>query len=249
MKVVVPMAGRGSRFSNQRAKTPKPLVLVANRPMIAWAIESLAGVSFSQIIFVALAEHERRYGVTKLVRHLVGSEAEVILLENVTEGQLCTVLAARAIINNDEDLLIASADTYVASDLGFDIVHRARDCRGIISVADVPGDHWSFARTNEIGRVVEVAEKVRISDHASTGLYYFASGREFVEVAEEMIGNSEKIRGEYYVIPVYQKYIQRGWPVHVSMAREMWDMGTPLAVEQFENHLESVSRAPARHHP
>jgi dTDP-glucose pyrophosphorylase len=210
--------------------------------MIAWAIESLVGVSFSQIVFVALAEHERRYGVTKLVRHLAGREAEVILLEDVTEGQLCTVLAARVLIDNDEDLLIASADTYVVSNFGSDIAHRACDCRGIISVADVAGDRWSFARTDEIGRVVEVAEKVRISDHASTGLYYFTSGREFVEVAEEMIANNEKIRGEYYVIPVYKTYLRRGWPVHVSVAKEMWDMGTPTALEEFENHLRFRGR-------
>ena len=244
MNVVVPMAGRGFRFADRGVETPKPLISVAGRPMIAWALQSLAGLSYRQIIFMALAEHEACHRVSILLHSLTGLSAQVILLDGVTEGQLCTVLAAREFISGDEDLLIASSDTYVVSNLAQDIARRPADCRGIISVADVPGDRWSFARTDEGGRVVEVTEKVRISNHASTGLYYFANGREFVAVAEEMIRNGEKTRGEYYVIPVYQKYIQRGWRVGISVASEMWDMGTPEALSRFEQHLATLAKTP-----
>src|SRR5690606_27192673 len=125
------------------------------------------------------------------------------------------------------------------SDIGRAISRRDPAVRGIISVADMPGDRWSFARTDENGRVVEVAEKVRISNQASTGLYYFASGRELLAVADEMIANGEKTRGEYYVMPVYQKYIARGRPVTVSPATAMWDMGTPEALATFLEALSS----------
>ncbi len=131
----------------------------------------------------------------------------------------------------------ASSDTYVVSNLGQDIAERQPDSRGIISVTDMPGDNWSFARIDKTGQVVEVAEKVRISDYASTGLYYFTSGREFVEAADEMIRNVERTQGEYYVMSVYEKYIQRRWRVEISPATEMWDMGTPEALAQFESHL------------
>jgi dTDP-glucose pyrophosphorylase len=103
------------------------------------------------------------------------------------------------------------------------------------------GDNWSFARTDKTGRVVEVAEKLRISDYASTGLYYFSSGREFVSVAAEVISNGEKTKGEYYVIPVYQKYIQRGLDVRTSAASELWDMGTAEGLAAFERHLVAES--------
>ena len=239
MRIVVPMAGRGSRFAKQGAETPKPLIRVTSRPMVAWALESLSGVPYSDIIFIALIEHERHYNVSATLRDLASPEARIILLDEVTEGQLCTVLMASEFIDTDEDLLIASADTYIVSNLAADIAGRSDDCAGIISVANMPGDRLSFARTDETGRVVEVAEKVRISDYASTGLYYFASGQQFIEVAEEMIRNKEKTRGEYYVIPVYQKYIERGWHVGISIAKEMWDMGTPEALATFEQHLAS----------
>jgi dTDP-glucose pyrophosphorylase len=234
VNVVIPMAGRGSRFADRGVVPPKPLISVAGRPMLAWALQSLVDFPDAEITFVALREHEECCGVTRLIRGLMGTQSRVILLDDVTEGQLVTVLAAREIINTDQDLLIASADTYVVSDLGAAVSARRPECRGLISVIDMPGDRWSFARTDAARRVVEVAEKVRISEHASTGLYYFASGREFVETAETLIRNGERTRGEYYVMPLYQKYIDRGRRIEIVPSREMWDMGTPEALGRFE---------------
>ena len=237
MIVVMPMAGRGSRFAGYPVSMPKPLIPVAGQPMFTWALRSLDGLAYSRIVFVVLAEHETQVGITHLAREAAGDKAEVVPLDDVTEGQLCSVLAARAYLDTDEGVLVASADTYIRSNLPHDIARCEAACHGLISVADLPGDHWSFARTDENGDVVEVAEKVRISAHASTGLYYFANSRRFVATADAMIANKEKTRGEYYVIPVYQKYIDRGWRVGLSLAQAVWDMGTPEALAVFERHL------------
>ena len=236
MKVVVPLAGRGSRFVNAGINTPKPLVDILGKSMISWALKSLEGIRPSQLIFILLKEHDEKYDLANRLRAQYGA-SELILLDQVTEGQLATILTARELIDTDEDVLIANCDTYIVSNLAETILNRPPDCAGIISVANMPGDRWSFARTDEQGRVVEVAEKVRMSDHASTGFYYFSSGRQLVDMGAEMIQRGEKTRGEYYVIPVYQKYIERGWLVIVARAREMWDMGTPEALEIFKAHL------------
>lgn len=233
MILLVPMAGRGSRFRQAAPDVPKPLVDVAGEPMVFRALRSVQGIAFSRIIFIVLEEHERRFRFSDLARARFGASVLTVLLPDVTDGQLCTVLAAKQYINTEEDVLISSSDTYVVSNLAEDIRKKNADTRGIISVANLPGDRWSFARTDGDGRVVEVAEKVRISDYASTGLYYFTHGRDLVAVGEEMIRNGEKTRGEYYVIPVYQKFIERGWRVDISRASEMWDMGTPEAMAQF----------------
>lgn len=205
--------------------------------MIAWALKSVINIPHTQLIFIALAGHEERFGIKKTLQEILGFNPTILLLDQVTDGQLCTVLTAQEFLDSDEDVLITSADTYVVSDMENDIAQRSQDCCGIISVADLPGDRWSFARTDKNGQVTEVAEKVRLSNHASTGLYYFSNGRQLVEVAKEMINNEEMTRGEYYVIPVYQKYIERGWQVSISVAQELWDMGTPEALARFEEHI------------
>lgn len=240
MKLIVPMAGRGSRFAASEATLPKPLIEVRERPMVAWALDGLADVARTSTIFVALREHEEAFGVTKTLRETIDPNAEVILIDEVTEGQLCTVLAARELIDTDEDVLISSSDTYVASNLDKAIAARSDRTRGLISVARMPGEQWSFARLDDEGWVVEVAEKRRISDLASTGLYYFSSGHELVATADDMIARREKTRGEYYVMPVYQKLIDRGLGIRVSVADAVWDMGTPVALAAFEAHLSNA---------
>ena len=231
------MAGRGSRFESERFEMPKPLIPIYGKPMIYWALKSLRDIAFTEVVVIVLENHETRWKISRTVHDLLGSAVRLVQLPEVTQGQLCTVLAARDYISRDEDLLIASSDTYVVSNLGNAIINRRKTCRGLISVANMPGDRWSFASTNSDGCVTGVAEKIRISDHASTGLYYFSNGGDFLEAADEMICESETIRGEYYVIPVYDIYIKRSWRVEIDTAHEVWDMGTPQSKLRFEQHL------------
>jgi NDP-sugar pyrophosphorylase family protein len=240
MKVVVPMAGRGSRFADTPEATPKPLLPVMGRPMVGWALKSIENVPFSQIIFIALKEHEEKFQVKKVLTSEMNRPFELLLLDEITEGQLCTVLESKTNIDTEEDLLIISSDTCVISDIGKDIAQKGKDCAGLISVASLPGDQWSFAQTDEKGNVIRVAEKERISDFASTGLYYFSNGRLFVERAEEVISKGERTKNEFYVIPLYQKYIDRGELIGISPARQMFDMGSPASLHASETFLKTL---------
>lgn len=240
MIVVVPMAGRGSRYATAGISIPKPLVLVGGKPMVLRALVSLEHLPISKLVFIGLREHQAQFDFISLLKNYQHLTTEFVLLDDVTEGQLCTVLTASQWLDTEEDLLIAASDTYIKSSLASHILSREPGCSGLISVATLPGDRWSFARTDDSGRVVEVAEKKRISDHASTGLYYFSSAREFVDFGESMVKNKEKTMGEYYVIPVYQKMIEAGKWIGISQADEMWDMGTPEAKEKFETYLKSL---------
>lgn len=234
MVVVVPMAGRGSRFSEKGFETPKPLIEVAGQPMVKWAIKSLETVKFDRIVFVALEEHEEAYDITGMLKNYSGWRTEFVFLPDVTNGQLETVLKAQKFFDGEEDILIAAADSYILSTIGQDILKNPKQCAGLISVISLPGDHWSFAKTDEMERVIEVAEKKRISSHCSTGLYYFSRANDLVQQGSAMIKNDERTRGEFYVTPVYQKLIDRGKMIRISHASEMWDMGTPEAKAQFE---------------
>lgn len=242
MIVVVPMAGRGTRFAGSGYTTPKPFIEVNGAPMFIRALQSIAGVAYTQLVFVTLREHDSQYHVQETLNKYGYTRAQVVCIDEVTEGQLCTVLAARSYFENGEEVLIMASDSYIASGIQHDLTSKSPDCKGIISVINLPGEQWSFARTDENGNVVEVAEKKRISDHASTGIYYFANGRELCTIADAMIAADERTRGEFYVIPVYQKLINRGEKVTLSFATEMWDMGTPEAKEKFETYLRQDTR-------
>jgi dTDP-glucose pyrophosphorylase len=232
MVAIIPMAGKGTRYTQHGFSTPKPLIEVAGKPMVLWALKSIEHIVFRKIIIVGLREHEDRLNLAALVTKHLSGRVEFLWLDDVTEGQLCTVLAAKHLLDPEEDVLICASDTFVESDIGKD--SKKPGVHGLISVINLPGEQWSFARTDISGNVVEVAEKKRISDNASTGLYYFRKAKDLIFFGEAIIRNNEKTRGEYYVIPVYQKMIEAGKRVAVSHARAMWDMGTPEAKEYFE---------------
>lgn len=237
MIVVIPMAGRGSRFSNVGYRTPKPLIEVYGKPMIYYAYRSIEKVAFRKLVFIALREHEAEYQVSEVLKKHIPVEFELILIDEVTEGQLCTVLLSSSYFQSGEGLLIAAADSYIKCNIHLEILLRRSD--GIISVSNSEGNQWSFAKVNEEGKVIEVAEKVKISDYASTGLYYFADSLLFKEEALKMIEDKETAKGEYYIMPLYSKLIRKGLNIELSHASEMWDMGTPEAKDRFEKHLRA----------
>jgi len=238
MIVVLPMAGRGSRFEGAGYARPKPLILVNGVPMFIKSLESIKDMTYTKLIIVALKEHEEAFGIRAYLTEYAVPNAELVLIDDVTEGQLCTVMAAKEWIDQNEDVLVIGSDTIVRSDMGKDIAQKHTDCKGLISVADMPGDRWSFAAIDDKGKVVQVAEKQRISSHASTGMYYFAKGEDLVNYAEEMFRDKETTKGEYYVIPVYQRMIAKGEYVGISKASAMWDLGTPDSLKEY---LESGS--------
>ena len=96
MLLIIPMAGRGSRYANEGYNTPKPLVEIAGKPMVYHAFQSVKNVPYTKLIFIALKEHEIQYGVSNILKKYISQDFELILIDEVTEGQLCTVLKAKS---------------------------------------------------------------------------------------------------------------------------------------------------------
>ncbi|CAM2916791.1 glycosyltransferase family 2 protein [Rariglobus hedericola] len=239
MNVVIPMAGRGSRLSALGA--PKPLVEVAGKPLLAWSTRWLAGLPEARVTVIALEEHERDFGlVATVAAHMPG--AGCLLIPEVTQGQLCTVLCAAERLDTDAPLLIAPCDTMIEGPLPVPASLTGSgnaDVRGIVSVASMPGDRWSFADCDADWNVSRVTEKVRISEWASTGLYYFAHTGRFLEDARRMVEGDERVKGEFYVMPLYGRMLARGERIKAVPVHAMHDLGTPEALALFEQQLKN----------
>jgi dTDP-glucose pyrophosphorylase len=235
MNIVMPMAGRGSRFAQLGIRSPKPLIDVRGKPMYAWATDGLPLSLARRLIFICLREH---LGDLALARDIesryAGYHPAIIALDAVTQGQACTVLMARELIENDEPLLIFNADTYCPTTLARTLEAFGPTVDGVLDVFSAPGDQWSFARIDGQGRVLETAEKRRISQWATTGLYYFRRGRDFVRHAEAMIAAGERANQEFYVAPVYNRMIAAGADIRANKVEQVWVLGTPDDLARFE---------------
>jgi NDP-sugar pyrophosphorylase family protein len=235
MNIVMPMAGRGSRFAQVGIATPKPLIPVRGKPMYAWATDGLPLDRAKRLIFICLGEHLVDLALAEDIKARYAKyDPAVIALDEVTQGQACTVLTARKLIDNDEPLLIFNADTYCPTTLAATLDRLGPGVDGVLDVFQAAGDKWSFARADEQGRVLETAEKRRISPWATTGLYYFRRGSDFVRHATAMIADNERSNREFYVAPVYNRLIAAGADIRINPVENVWVLGTPEDLAHFE---------------
>jgi len=235
LNIVIPMAGRGTRFAEAGFDDPKPLIDVRGRPMYTWATESLPLDMAKRLVFVCLAEHLEDNRLREdIQKRYAAHNPTIIELDEVTEGQACTVLKAKEFIDNESPLIIYNSDTFIKTDLKSRLPKLRHEVDGVFSVFEAPGDKWSFAKVGSDGFVKHTAEKVRISKHASTGLYHFQRGKDFVAAAEGAIADDERSGKEFYVAPLYNRLIENGARIVVDEAKEVWVMGTPEDLKHFE---------------
>jgi dTDP-glucose pyrophosphorylase len=237
LNIVIPMAGAGSRFAKEGYVDPKPLIKVHNEPMIKLVIDNLKPSQAHRFIFICQAEHLKKYNMTEKITQWAPSSV-IIEINGLTEGAACTVLVAKEFINNQDPLMIANSDQYIDTDID----HYLNDMNikkldGLIMTMKATDPKWSFVGLNEENFVSKVVEKLVISDEATVGIYNYARGQDFVESAEKMIANNERVNNEFYVAPVYNQLIQAGKKIGIynigSEANGMYGLGTPQDLSLF----------------
>lgn len=230
LNVLIPMAGYGSRFAEAGYTFPKPLIEINGKPMIQVVVENLA--LDAHHIFIVQKTHYEKYNLQYLL-NLISPGCDVIQVDGVTEGAACTTLLAKELIDNDKALVVANSDQYLeweSSQFMYSMTAGHLDAGIVTFRATHP--KWSFARV-ENGTVVEVAEKKPISDIATTGIYYWKHGSEYVKYAEQMIQKNIRTNGEFYVCPVFNEAIGDGKIVKPFGIDKMWGLGTPEDLETF----------------
>lgn len=245
MNIVLAMAGRGARFRDAGWSIPKPLIEVLGEPMYSWALKGLPLDLADRVILIVSEELNTDDEFNREVRERYRHLPLIIRSTPPTQGQVCTVLVARDLIDNDEALLIFNADTHQQSSELRDLIFDP-EIDGSLSVFRAPGDKWSFARSEDTGRVVETAEKRRISEWACTGLYHFARGKDFVRAADEMIAENEQVNGEFYVAPVYNRLISGGANIRLNVVDKIHVFGTPEDLNQFMSDHSQWTMQPTR---
>ena len=159
---------------------------------------------------------------------------KVIQIDGITEGAAITVLKAKEFIDNDSHLIIANSDQYIEGDMNrFYYSCEDSGVDGGILCFRSTHPKWSYAKANDDGNIIEVAEKNPISDMATVGVYYFNKGTDFVKSAEKMIEKNIRTNNEFYVAPVYNEAIEDGLTIKPFFCDKMWGIGTPEDLETF----------------
>jgi UDP-N-acetylglucosamine diphosphorylase / glucose-1-phosphate thymidylyltransferase / UDP-N-acetylgalactosamine diphosphorylase / glucosamine-1-phosphate N-acetyltransferase / galactosamine-1-phosphate N-acetyltransferase len=146
------------------------------------------------------------------------------------------VLHAHRLINNSTPLVLANSDQFVDFNFAeFLADAQTRQLDGSILCFNSNHPKWSYAKTDETGKVTAVKEKEAISPNATVGIYYWAKGSHFVETALDMIIKNERTNNEFYVCPSFNEAVAAGLHVGIKTItpQQMHGLGTPEDLEQF----------------
>lgn len=236
LNLLIPLAGSGKHFRDQGYIFPKPLIEVIGKPMIQVVCENLAGLGATTSIFIVRKEDIDGFALADVL-NLLAPGCEIIVPERPTAGAACSALMAIKSIKNDDPLVIANGDQYLDIDMAdFLADARLRGLDGSMITFRSIHPKWSFAKLDDQGYVMETAEKRPISQHATAGVYYFATGRYFVEAAEEMIRKDARVMDQFFICPCYNEMILQGRKIGVYPVDEkaMLPLSTPEEVKAFE---------------
>lgn len=231
LNVVIPMAGRGSRFAQAGYTFPKPLIEVFGKPMIQLVVENLN--IEANYIFIVQKEHYEKYSLGHFL-NILRPGCKIIQTDGVTEGAACTVLLTKEHINNDNPILIVNSDQYIEWNSNEAMYAFSADGidGGILTFESI-SPKWSYASIGIDGFVKEVREKEVISRDATCGLYYWRHGSDFVKYAEQMVLKNIRVNNEFYVAPVYTQAIEDGKKIRCKKIEGMWSIGTPEDLNSF----------------
>ena len=238
INIVIPMAGRGSRFANAGYTMPKPLIDVKGHYMIEWVVKNLTPNCEHRFIFLCLQEHIDKFNLPDYLEKIAPG-CVVVSVNKVTEGAACTVLLAEKYINNDDELMIANSDQYVDCDIN-EYIKKQGDNDGLIMTMYATDDKWSFIAFDADNYVTMVREKEVISYEATVGIYNFKHGSDYVKYAHKMIGMNLRVNGEFYVAPVYNMFIDDGKKIVFKniggVGKGMYGLGVPEDLNAFLAH-------------
>jgi len=237
LNIVLPIAGRGSRFAEAGFTVPKPLIPIHGTPMIEVVVNNIRPSQPHRFIFVALQEHLDHLGMRDTLRR-IAPDCEIIPVHEVTQGAACTVLLARDLINNADPLMLANSDQWVDIDINdYLATMEIRGADGLIMTMWADHPKWSYVGLDKAGNIERVVEKQVISNEATVGIYNFARGSDFVCAAEQMIAKNLRVNNEFYVAPAYNEVIEtRQKVIYFNVGKEgagMYGLGVPADLNLF----------------
>lgn len=235
--IVITMGGLGSRFRKMGYKVPKYMIDAKGKSLFEWSMISLEGYkeNVAQYIFIAMKDEECDVEsfISKKCEELGIKDYHVILLDYLTDGQATTAMMAEKYWNPGHALLIYNIDTYVeAGEM------NSAELRGdgFIPCFQAEGDHWSFVRLDDSGKVVEIKEKKRISNYCTLGAYYFKTCSLYKQLYDEYYSKTtELVNGEKYVAPLYDYLLSKNGEIYISDVKpeRVHVLGTPEELQAF----------------
>jgi glucose-1-phosphate thymidylyltransferase len=239
VKVVVPLAGKGSRLRPHTHVTPKPLLRIADKPVMSYILDDLRDLGVHEGVFIT--GHLRDRVEEYMAREYPDFDAKYVLQE-VQNGTAGAIQLAEPYVH--DELLIIFVDTLFDADLS--LVRRLPDdVAGVIWVKEVEDyQRFGVVLTDGEGNMRRIVEKPSepISRLANIGLYYIRDWKLLFEGVDHVMNSPPGPSGEYYLTDAFQYMIDRGARLRVVEVEGWYDAGKPDTLLQTNRHVLETRR-------
>ena len=226
MAIVIPCAGRSSRFPNTRPKYL--LTMHTGKLMIENAVDPYLD---QDVHIVILKEHDEKYNVSSVIEKLYGSNKNVRLhiLDEETAGPAETVYKVSKTLADNEPLFIKDCDSFFKGDFRKDNHICVVDLRKNLDITKVAAK--SFAVTNNQMMITNVVEKSVVSNYICVGGYGFENAKEFNNAFEKILDSENEIFVSHVI-----KYMLDSKNFVANEVTDYIDVGT---YNEFVSHNQS----------
>jgi glucose-1-phosphate thymidylyltransferase len=239
MKAVIPLAGKGSRLRPHTHHTPKPLLKVAGKPVLAYILDDLREIGVEEIVFIV--GHLRETMEAWIEEEYPEIRGHYVLQE-IQDGTAGAVGLAEPFI--DDELLIVFADAVLEVDYGL-VKSLDSQYAGVIWAKEVE-DYQRFGVivTADDGTMTRIVEKPSepVSKLANIGLYYIRDHALLYEGIRETLDAPPGPSGEFYLTDAFQYMVAHGSKILTAPVRGWWDAGKPETLLETNAHLVATTR-------
>lgn len=214
LTILILAAGQSSKKSADEIY-PLCLTEVEGLSLLERIINTTKEIKNAIYTFAFLRKEVEQFHLDK-VANLLAPGAEIYKISEKTQGSACTSLLATSQLNQENELLIISANELVEINLN-EIVENFRkrklDC-GILTFHSIH-PRYSYVKVNEEKHVTEAAQQDPISNNATTGIFWFSKTKIFVEAVKETIRKNANINNNFYIAPSLNELILKHYKVGV----------------------------------
>ncbi len=182
------MAGAGSRFAKAGQLTPKPLIKVLNKTLIEHSIDSFDVDGRFIFITRTFDDPEDNLQLSEILKRKRPESIE-IKLDKLTKGAAESALRVKDLINDNVPLVIYNCDQIInwnSNDFLNFVKTKNPDAALVLYDSEDPKNSFAEIKNKKI---VRLAEKKVISNHALIGFHYWKNGADFVASAEKLMAN------------------------------------------------------------
>lgn len=225
MNILIPLGGIGKRFSDFGYHKPKPLIKVLGKEIIFWVLDSL-NIKDGDEVFIPYNESLEYYNFSDIIK----TKYPKIKTSPITDtrGASETILMAIELFDISGDLVVIDGDTWYEDDI-LELV-RVNKCNMVTYFKSTnPNPIYSYIQTDG-GRIVNIKEKIKISNNANTGCYVFSSVEQLKTTINEIGFSNEK---ELYTSQVIGKMINDGVEFKSFEVNNFYVLGTPQQIIEF----------------